>query len=279
MREAERCCSAALRHRADFTGFHAVGGRDELRLQSAPLRDLAARMGMAPQRKRVTPEIERSSSDFHRGYLRGLFDTDGSVQGDQRKGVSVRLAQSSRATLEAVQRMLLRLGIVSTMYSRRAAGVRELPDGRGGSKEYPVREQFELLISRDNLLPFAELIGFADVDKQARLRTLLGGFRRTVNRERFTARVAAVEPAGTAEVFDVQVPGINAFDANGLYVHNCGEQWLLPYESCNLGSINLGQYVKDGAIDWERLGATARWRCGSWIPSPTATVSSPRSPP
>lgn len=36
----------------------------------------------------------------------------------------------------------------------------------------------------------------------------------------------------------------------------CGEQPLLPFESCNLGSINLANFVRDRDLDWEKLRET-----------------------
>ncbi len=77
-----------------------------------------------------------------------------------------------------------------------------------------------------------------------------------------TVVVTHVEYRGEEEVFDVRIPMMNAFDANGLYVHNCGEQPLLPHESCNLGSINLARMLHyDGdstGIDREKLAETIR---------------------
>ncbi|ACJ01433.1 LAGLIDADG family homing endonuclease [Rhodospirillum centenum] len=251
---AAEAAARFLPHRADFHGRAAVAGRREYRLATAALRNLAARFGLAPGAKAVTPEIERASSLFQAAFLRGLFDADGRVQGSQAKGVSIWLAQSDLERLRAVQRMLLRLGIVSTLAAdRRARSLRLLPEGRGGRRPCAGAADHELIIARDNVGRFAARIGFADADKAGRLRAALSACRRRPDREDWTAEVAELVPDGEAEVFDVRIPGANAFEANGLVVHNCGEQPLPPYGACLLGSVNLAALVRDPFTPAARL--------------------------
>lgn len=45
------------------------------------------------------------------------------------------------------------------------------------------------------------------------------------------------------------VPHLGSYEAT----NPCGEQPLLPYDVCNLGSINLAEFVVDGQIDWAHL--------------------------
>jgi ribonucleoside-diphosphate reductase alpha chain len=246
----------ALPHRADFAGWQEVPGRGEHRIGTAALTTLARDYGLRQGHKTLTPEIEAAAPGFCAAVLRGLFDADGSVQGSQAKGVSIRLAQSEAGLLQAAQRMLARLGVQSVLCrDRRRAGESTLPDGQGGQRAYPVRAQHELVISGGNLPVYADKIGFADLEKARRLEVAISGYRRALNRERFTAVVAAVAEDGEAEVFDVSVPWVNAFDANGLVVHNCGEQPLPPYGACLLGSINLARLVIDPFGKRARLDA------------------------
>jgi ribonucleoside-diphosphate reductase alpha chain len=253
-----------LKHRSDFKGWFQVSpNSSQFRAGNIGLWHLALSFGMAHNAKRIAPVLEMASSDFCRGFLRGFFDTDGTVSGTQNKGVSVRLSQANLETLEAVQRMLLRLGIFSTIYrNRRPMGQKLMPDGRGGQAIYTTQALHELVIGKENLRHFEALIGFTHAGKAERLAKLNGAYNRSLNRERFIATVESMAPDGEEDVYDVEVQNVHEFDANGFHAHNCAEEFLPDYGCCCLGSIDLARLVTEpfserAAFDFEKLAALA----------------------
>nr|WP_136689004.1 LAGLIDADG family homing endonuclease [Halorhabdus amylolytica] len=231
----------------DYRGAQAL----EQRIRSARLYEYAEETGLIEEKLQVPDAVMRGSEEMARGFLRALFSADGSVQGDVEKGVSVRLASVDAGFLTDVQRLLLNFGIASKVYEdRKEPGTVELPDGTGDTAEYETEGFHELVVVKDNLVRFAEEVGFLLDSKDETLAERLAEYDRGPYSERFEATVESVEFDGHEAVYDLTEPDTHSFIANGLVCHNCGEQPLEEYEACNLGHINLSTVADTDAPDW-----------------------------
>ncbi len=205
--------------------------------------------------KRVPFTIWHAPREAIIGFLQGLFTADGSVnRSDVKKSCSIRLASASVVLLQEVQLLLLNLGIASKIHIRREAGFRPMPDGKGNSRLYEAHADYELIIDKTNRDIFLDKVGFIDSEKQQKATIFVNDKIRRSNKENFEVVIKTIEPAGRADVYDLTEPVTHSLIAGGFVAHNCGEQFLGPYENCCLGSVNLAQHFgADGTVDWEKL--------------------------
>jgi len=255
--------SAKANRSYDELCAYSVEERNESRVASVRLRRIVEREGLVENKLQVPPSVWAGTEAMQRGFLSGLFSADGTV--GNKNSVSVRLSSTSPDLLSQVQVLLQGFGIASKIYlNRNPAGYRSLPDGHGGHKEYLCKAGHELIISKYNLVNFMNRIGFLLPYKQKALLNNIDSLNVLGPRpEHFTATVESVTKDGIEDVYDCSVPGVNAFIANGLVIHNCSEQPLSPLSNCLLGSMMLPVYVRnpftsDAYFDWEGFAKDVR---------------------
>jgi ribonucleoside-diphosphate reductase alpha chain len=217
-----------------------------------------AQYGFTAQNKLEVPEIVwRGNEDCVKGYLRGLFQTDGTVQRDDKNSYcTIRLASSEQSLLKDVQILLANFGVFCRILKRRVAGQRLLPDGKGGGRRlYACQADYELIIGSESRDRYMEQIGFLTDEKNDKYREWQQE-RRSFRNEKYLSAVATIDYIGREPVFDTTQPDRNNLIFNGIVTGNCGEQPLPAYGSCLLGSVNLTKFVvdpftEDARFDWE----------------------------
>lgn len=239
-----------------------IPDRNQIMITSALLARFFEHYGFTGRTKFKVPEVVwRGNEECVKGYLRGLFHADGTVNiSGKSLSCSIRLASSQVGLLKEVQVLLANLGIFCRIHQRRKPGKRLLPDGKGGKKLYSCKADHELIIDGESRDHFMREVGCLGDAKNNKYQEWVADkvLRKT---QPFRSRIATIEYVGREAVFDTTQADHNTVIFNGLVTGQCGEQPLPEFGSCLLGSVNLTKFVRDpftdrARFDWDTYNET-----------------------
>jgi ribonucleotide reductase alpha subunit len=166
-------------------------------------------------------------------WLAGLIDSDGTVTRDI-NGNGIQICSTNRKFLLDVRLMLTQLGCRAKVVSGDDEGLREMPDGKGGSAEYYCKETHRLLIGNTDTYSLIQ-------QGLCCHRAVLHGDKPQRDARRFVTVVSVESAQNAVETFCFTDAKNGTGTFNGIVTGNCTEVTSEDdSDVCNLGSINMG---------------------------------------
>jgi ribonucleoside-diphosphate reductase alpha chain len=221
-----------------------ANGTVQLRLARRAFKRFIEALGVKPVKgpeKSVPWAIERAPAEMVAAFLRGLYDADGCVV-TTGKNHYVGLGSSSSELLRGVQTLLSTFGIRSRLYltgGAQSEGSFTYVNKAGEVKRYGSSAAYDLRITSESMVTFAQHIGFSLSRKAAHLRNLVLEAPKGPYSTRTTAHLLERTNEGVELTYNLTEPRNHSYVVNGVVVRNCSEYMHLDNSACNLASMNL----------------------------------------
>ena len=170
-------------------------------------------------------------------FMMGLYSANGSV-----------LSGTNRITYKTTSKVLAKqisdwLKDTYNIYSYITTTKKTRTKFENG--EYECLESYDVNIGRyEDVLKFAENISFIQKYKIVKLESNIKNFSPIVKKSTFI---------GVEYVYDFNEPLTNWGVISGVIAHNCGEQLLPSAGVCDLGSMNLTQFINGSKFDFDKF--------------------------
>ena len=190
--------------------------------------------------KQLTLDLINSNKDVLAGILNGYISTDGNIN-LKSTHPTLRIDSCNKKLLEDIRYILLCFGVHNSFHiSKRTSSVIE-------DRTVNSRNKNTIIISGGSFKQLVTNVKITNPYKARKIEEVLINYSLTGNT--WKSSIKSIKLIGKETVYDFYCEKSDTWITNGYVSRGCGEQPLPDSTSCNLGSINVSEFVKDGYFD------------------------------